>query len=164
MASDRFELIVQDFEYLENWQDRYGYIIDLGRRMSSLEEALRVPATKVEGCASQVWMVADIGEDDGMKTFSFRGDSDAIIVRGLIAVLRSLYDGTALSKVGEVDAHSELQRLGLEGHLSSQRSNGLRAMVGRIHEMAAGHHDRGRVHRENGPGMHEVATQTTVQS
>jgi cysteine desulfuration protein SufE len=98
-----------------------------------LPEALRVPATKVDGCASQVWLHPQI---DG-NTFHFKGDSDAMIVRGLIAVLIRLYDGLPLSEVGAVDARAEFGRLGLTDHLSAQRSNGLRAMIERIRQTAA---------------------------
>ena len=132
MATDNYELIVQDFEFLDTWEDRYGYIIDLGKQLDSLEEVLKVPATKVEGCASQVWMIGEVYQCNGLSAFRFRGDSDAIIVRGLIAVLKALYNDTNLEYVSKIDAHTEFKRLGLEAHLSAQRSNGLRSMVRRI--------------------------------
>ncbi|SFR03395.1 SufE family protein [Poseidonocella sedimentorum] len=133
MATEAFENIVQDFEFLEDWEDRYRHVIDLGKAMPPLDPALKVPARKVEGCASQVWLHPEI---DG-KTFSFEGDSDAMIVRGLIAVLRALYNGLPVAEVATLDAGGELARLGLQDHLSSQRSNGLRAMITRIRETAA---------------------------
>lgn len=133
MAQDAFEEIVDTFEFLEDWEDRYRHVIDMGKAMAPLEEAFRVPATKVEGCASQVWLVPKI--EDGV--FTFRGDSDAMIVRGLIAVLVALYSGLPVRAVLDVDAPGELARLGLNDHLSAQRSNGLRAMVERIRETAA---------------------------
>ncbi len=133
MAQAAFEELVEDFEYLEDWEDRYRTVIDLGKDMEPLPEALRVPATKVDGCASQVWLHPQI---DG-NTFHFKGDSDAMIVRGLIAVLIRLYDGLPLSEVGAVDARAEFGRLGLTDHLSAQRSNGLRAMIERIRQTAA---------------------------
>lgn len=132
MATAAFEEIVEDFEFMEDWEDRYRHVIDLGKAMEPLDDALKVPATKVDGCASQVWLHASI--EDGV--FSFDGESDAMIVRGLIAVLRTLYNGLPLAKVVEVDAKAELGRLGLNEHLSSQRSNGLRAMIERIRETA----------------------------
>ena len=101
--------------------------------MPPLDDALKVPATKVEGCASQVWLHPVI---EGGR-FHFDGDSDAMIVRGLISVLRSLYNGLTLAEVLAVDAKAELGRLGLNDHLSAQRSNGLRAMIERIRETAA---------------------------
>ena len=134
MATEAFEAIVEDFDFLEDWEERYAHVIELGRAMPPLDEALKVPATKVDGCASQVWL--HIRPNDGV--FHFDGDSDAMIVRGLIAVLRALYDGLPVAQVGAVDAHAELGRLGLNEHLSSQRSNGVRAMIARIRETAAG--------------------------
>ena len=128
MATAAFEDIVETFEFLDDWEDRYRHVIELGKAMDPLDEALRVPATKVDGCASQVWLVPDI---NGL-VFTFRGDSDAMIVRGLIAILIALYSGLTLAEARQVDATAELKRLGLDDHLSSQRSNGLSAMVERI--------------------------------
>lgn len=137
MATEAFEDIAETFGFLDDWEDRYRYVIDLGRAMDPLEEAFRVPATKVEGCASQVWILPEIDGTGPDARFRFRGDSDAMIVRGLIAVLGALYNGLSVSDVLKVDAAAELARLGLDEHLSSQRSNGLRAMVGRIRKLAA---------------------------
>ena len=133
MANAAFEELVEDFEFLEDWEDRYRHVIDQGKAMKPLAEELRVPATKVEGCASQVWLHATI-EDEALH---FDGASDAMIVSGLIAVLRTLYNGLTPAEVLAVDARAELGRLGLNDHLSAQRSNGLRAMVERIRETAA---------------------------
>lgn len=135
MATPAFEEIVEDFEFLEDWEDRYRHVIDLGRAMEPMEDALKVPATKVEGCASQVWLHPTIENE----VFRFDGDSDAMIVRGLIAVLRALYCGLPVCEVAKVDARHQLERLGLNEHLSAQRSNGLRAMVERI-GLVAGEH------------------------
>ncbi|MDU8926816.1 SufE family protein [Alisedimentitalea sp. MJ-SS2] len=133
MASAAFEELVEDFEFLDDWEDRYAHVIEQGKAMTPLDDALKVPATKVDGCASQVWLHASI--EGGV--FSFDGDSDAMIVRGLIAVLRHLYNGLSVSEVVKVDARAEMARLGLDEHLSAQRSNGLRAMIERIRETAA---------------------------
>jgi cysteine desulfuration protein SufE len=133
MANSDFEELVETFEFLDDWEDRYRHVIDMGKAMDPLEDALRVPATKVDGCASQVWLVPQI--NDGV--FTFRGESDAMIVRGLIAVLLALYDKQPVADVLQIDAVAELGRLGLNDHLSAQRSNGLRAMVERIRETAA---------------------------
>ena len=133
MASAAFEELAEDFEFLDEWEARYGHVIDLGKAMEPLEDAFKVPATKVDGCASQVWIQPAI--KDGI--FHFRGDSDAMIVRGLIAVLVALYDGLPLGEVLKVDAGAELARLGLNDHLSAQRSNGLRSMVERIGKLAS---------------------------
>ena len=138
MAQPEFEEIVETFQFLSDWEDRYRHVIDLGRSMAPLDEAFRVPATKVEGCASQVWLVPEIEGQGVAAVFRFRGDSDAMIVRGLIAVLRTLYSGLTVSDVLKVDAGNELARLGLHDHLTAQRSNGLRAMVERIRGIAAG--------------------------
>lgn len=133
MATAAFEDIVEDFEFLEDWEDRYRHVIDQGKAMAPLEPALKVPATKVHGCASQVWLHPRI---EG-NVFHFDGESDAMIVQGLIAVLRTLYNGLTVSEVLAVDARAELGRLGLHDHLSAQRSNGLRSMIERIREIAA---------------------------
>jgi cysteine desulfuration protein SufE len=134
MANPDFEELVETFDFLDDWEDRYRHVIDMGKAMEPLEEALRVPATKVDGCASQVWLIPQI--KDGV--FSFRGESDAMIVRGLIAILLTLYNNQPVDDVLGIDARAELGRLGLNDHLSAQRSNGLRAMVERIRQTAAG--------------------------
>ena len=133
MATAAFEELVEDFEFLDDWEDRYRHVIDQGKAMEPLKEALRVPATKVEGCASQVWLHATF---EGGK-LHFDGASDAMIVSGLIAVLRLLYNGLTAEDVLAVDARAEMGRLGLNDHLSAQRSNGLRAMIDRIRDTAA---------------------------
>jgi len=125
MATEAFEEIAETFEFLDDWEDRYRHVIDMGKAEPALEDALKVPATKVDGCASQVWLQPKI--DDGV--FTFRGDSDAMIVKGLIAVLMALYNGVPVKEVAAVDAHAELGRLGLNDHLSAQRSNGVRGRV-----------------------------------
>lgn len=132
MATEAFEDIAETFEFLDDWEDRYRHVIELGKAMEPLDDAVKVPATKVDGCASQVWILPRI---EG-TTFDFHGDSDAIIVRGLIAVLHALYGGLQVGDVLAVDANAELKRLGLDEHLSSQRSNGVRAMVERIRLLA----------------------------
>ena len=132
MATEAFEDIAETFDFLEDWEDRYRHVIELGKAMPPLDESFKVPAYKVDGCASQVWIRPVL---DGGR-FDFQGDSDAMIVRGLIAVLHALYSGLRPAEVLTVDAPAELRRLGLEDHLSSQRSNGLRAMVARIRQVA----------------------------
>ncbi|NVK46694.1 MAG: SufE family protein [Rhodobacteraceae bacterium] len=132
MAQESFEEIVETFEFLDDWEDRYRHVIEMGKAFPPLDDAFKVPATKVEGCASQVWLVPTV--EDG--EFDFQGASDAMIVQGLIAILHELFAGLAVSEVLATDAHAELARLGLDEHLSSQRSNGLRAMVERIMETA----------------------------
>jgi cysteine desulfuration protein SufE len=137
MATPAFEEIAETFTFLDDWEDRYRHVIELGRAMPELDVALRVPATRVTGCASQVWIVPRVEGDGPDARFDFQGESDAMIVRGLIAILHALYAGLSLAEVEKVDAVAELGRLGLNDHLSSQRSNGLRAMVQRVRAVAA---------------------------
>lgn len=134
MATPAFEEIADTFAFLDDWEDRYRHVIEMGKAMPPLDESFKVPALKVQGCASQVWLRPLV--EDGR--FDFQGASDAMIVSGLIAILHALYSGLTLPEVLAVDATAELGRLGLNDHLSAQRSNGLRAMVSRIRETAAG--------------------------
>lgn len=133
MATPAFEEIAETFDFLEDWEERYRHVIELGKAMPAMEPSLQVPATKVDGCASQVWIMPRIEAG----RFDFQGDSDALIVRGLIAILHALYSGVPVGEVGAINASAELGRLGLDEHLSAQRSNGLRAMVERIRLLAA---------------------------
>lgn len=125
------EAIIDDFDFLEDWEDRYRYLIELGRALPPLEESERIDANKVRGCASQVWLVhtADGGDD---PVLNFRGESDAHIVQGLIAILLALYSGQRASRILEIDAEAQLNQIGLRDHLTAQRSNGLSSMVARI--------------------------------
>ena len=132
MSNSSFDEIVEDFEFLDDWEDRYRYIIELGKKMTPLENALKVASTKVDGCASQVWIVPKISESGEMKLFNFKGDSDAMIVRGLIAILSTLYSNVTVKEAIEIDANIEFRKLGLTDHLSAQRSNGLRSMIERL--------------------------------
>ncbi len=136
MASAAFEDIAETFEFLDDWEDRYRHVIELGKAMPPLDDAVKVPATKVDGCASQVWFLPRIEGQGTRARFDFDGDSDAMIVRGLIAILHALYSGLTVDEVLKVDAPGEMSRLGLDRHLSSQRSNGLRAMIERIRILA----------------------------
>jgi cysteine desulfuration protein SufE len=136
VAREAFEDIADTFEFLDDWEDRYRHVIELGKAMPPMDTALRVPATKVEGCASQVWIMPQIDGQGALARFDFQGESDAMIVRGLIALLHALYAGLTVDEVTRVDARAELTRLGLNDHLSAQRSNGLRAMIARIHGLA----------------------------
>jgi len=136
MASPAFEEIADAFDFLDDWEDRYAHVIDLGKAMKPLPDSQKIPATKVRGCASQVWLVPEIEGQGQGAVFRFRGDSDAMIVRGLIAILTAMYSGRTVAEVLATDAHAELARLGLNEHLSAQRSNGLRAMIERIRILA----------------------------
>jgi len=137
MATPAFEDLVETFGFLDDWEDRYRHVIEIGRTFPPLDPAFQVPTTKVDGCASQVWLHPRIEGSPAGTRFDFDGTSDAMIVRGLIAVLHALYAGLPVAAVGQVDAQAELARLGLDSHLSAQRSNGVRAMVERIRTTAA---------------------------
>ena len=137
VGTPAFEEIAETFAFLDDWEDRYRHVIELGRAMPELDAVFRVPATKVDGCASQVWIVPRMEGNGTAVRFDFQGDSDAMIVRGLIAILHALYAGLSPGEVVQVDAPAALGRLGLNDHLSAQRSNGLRAMVARIRASAA---------------------------
>jgi cysteine desulfuration protein SufE len=121
--------LADEFDLLGDWEERYRYVIDLGRELAPLSDAERSEANKVRGCASQVWLVTE-PQADG--TVTFRGDSDAHIVRGLIAVLLRLFSGKSSRAIAGFDAKAALDKLGLSGALSAQRSNGLASMVARI--------------------------------
>ncbi len=137
MATDAFESIVEDFEFLEDWEDRYRMVIDLGKQMQPLPENQKNALTKVDGCASQVWISPQITGTGPDAVLSFQGESDALIVSGLISVLSALYNEQTVSQIAQTDAVAEMGRLGLDKHLSAQRSNGLRAMIARIQGLAA---------------------------
>ncbi|MCY4288460.1 MAG: SufE family protein [Aestuariivita sp.] len=128
MTTTAFEDVVSDFDFLEDWEDRYRYVIEQGKAMAPLQEAMKVPANKVNGCASQVWLKHRV--ENGC--WFFDGESDAMIVNGLIAILRKLYNGLTLQEALSIDAQAELVRIDLAEHLSAQRSNGLSAMIVRI--------------------------------
>ena len=127
------EEIVENFELLDQWDDRYRYVIELGRTLAPLAESAHSEANKVRGCASQVWLLTHVKPNGaGGPQLSFEGDSDAHIVRGLVAILFALYSGKRAQEILDTDAHALFDRLGLRENLTPQRSNGLRAMVERI--------------------------------
>jgi cysteine desulfuration protein SufE len=125
--------LVSDFSLLDEWEDRYRYVIELGRGLDGLAESERTPDHRVQGCVSQVWIKTEVeGANGGPPVLKFRGDSDAHIVRGLIAILFMLFSGRTAEEIVASDAPAVLARLGLNDHLTPQRSNGLFAMVNRI--------------------------------
>ncbi|MCS0501059.1 SufE family protein [Ancylobacter sp. GSK1Z-4-2] len=128
----QIEAIIEDFELLDNWDDRYRYLIELGRTLPPFPEEERTDRTKVQGCASQVWMVSRPASAPDGTHLAFLGDSDAHIVRGLIAILLALYSGRAAAEIAGTDPAPVFERIGLKDHLTPQRSNGLRSMVERI--------------------------------
>jgi cysteine desulfuration protein SufE len=129
------EQILDDFEVLDSWDDRYRYVIELGRKLAPLPDAARTEKNKVQGCASQVWLISETKPaiNGGGPVLEFIGDSDAHIVKGLVAILLALYSGQPAKKIVDTDALAIFQRLGLGEHLTPQRSNGFRSMVDRIH-------------------------------
>jgi cysteine desulfuration protein SufE len=125
--------IKDNFELLEEWDDRYRYVIELGRTLTPLPDADHSAANKVQGCASQVWLAKNVTRSDaGEPVLNYIGDSDAHIVRGLIAILLSLYSGQTAKRILETDAIKLFDELGFREHLTPQRSNGLRSMVNRV--------------------------------
>ena len=125
--------IIENFSLLEEWDDRYRYLIELGRTLNPLPDGARNDANKVQGCASQVWLATDIKPNGSAgPTLNFIGDSDAHIVRGLIAILFALYSGKPARDILSTDAIALFERLGLRDHLTPQRSNGFRSMVNRV--------------------------------
>lgn len=138
MADDMADLqtILDDFSFLDDWEDRYRYVIELGKALPDLDEADKNAENKVQGCASQVWLVSE-AEDGPDPVMHFKGDSDAHIVRGLVAIVLAVYSGKKASDIAKLDAISVFSEIGLVEHLSAQRANGLRSMVNRIRETAA---------------------------
>ncbi len=124
--------IQSDFALLDDWEDRYRYVIELGRAMPPLPDDLRTDANKVRGCASQVWLATTTETAASEPRLHFQGDSDALIVRGLVAILISLYQDKSAGEILATDAPAVLASLGLKDHLTPQRSNGVASMVERI--------------------------------
>ncbi len=141
--STSLDEIVANFDLLEEWDDRYRYLIELGRSLAPLPEEAHNEANKVRGCASQVWLDSQAEAGPGPQTrLSFRGDSDAHIVRGLVALTLAIYSGRTAAEIIATDAFATFEKLGLAAHLTPQRSNGVRSMIERIksdaREAAAG--------------------------
>ncbi len=128
----QIEELVENFSFLDDWEDRYRYLIELGRGLDPLSDVERTPGTKVRGCASQVWLISHAKGHGPDAILEFRGDSDAHIVRGLIAVLFALYSGKKARDILATDERAVFAELGLNDHLTPQRSNGLASMVARI--------------------------------
>lgn len=124
--------IREDFALLDEWDDRYRYIIELGKALPPLPDEAHNAANKVQGCASQVWLAVRHEDDNGTVRLHYSGDSDALIVRGLVAIIISLFDGKTPAEIRATEAGSLFEELGLGEHLTQQRSNGLAAMVRRI--------------------------------
>ena len=134
--SEKLDQIIEDFSFLDDWEDRYRYVIELGKALPALPETEKNEDNRVHGCASQVWLVSETegGDDPVMR---FRGDSDAFIVRGLVSIVLTVYSGHKASEIAKTDAIETFRKIGLVDHLSAQRANGLNAMVRKIRETAA---------------------------
>jgi len=128
MAASIDELIA-DFDYIDEWEDRYRHVIELGRALPVMNEALKTPATKVSGCASQVWIHSTIVDAPKGKQLKLVGDSDALIVKGLIAVVFLMFAPLTVKEIVDYDALAQFERLGLKEHLTPQRSNGVASMI-----------------------------------
>lgn len=126
---DDIQDMIEDFAFLDDWEDRYMHVIEMGKALAPISDAERVDTNKVKGCVSQVWLVRD---DDGHGPLVYRGDSDAHIVKGLVAVTLKLFSGRMPDDIKAIDAKDILEQLGLSEHLSMQRSNGLASMIAKI--------------------------------
>ncbi len=137
MSEPSFDQLLDDFDFLDDWEERYKYVIELGRALAPLEDEARKPANKVQGCASQVWLVSEADTSGASPVLKFRGDSDAVIVKGLIAILHILLSGRPPRDILDTDVQAALAKLGLHEALTPQRSNGLAAMITRLKADAA---------------------------
>ena len=129
--NENIQSIIDDFAFLDEWEDRYRYVIELGERLAPFPDSARDAGHKVPGCVSQVWLLSERGEGPD-PVIKFLGDSDAHIVRGLVAIMLALFSGQRASNILETDAEGLMRTLGLEEHLTPQRANGLRSMIKRI--------------------------------
>ncbi|HAE49282.1 MAG: cysteine desulfuration protein SufE [Tistrella sp.] len=136
MANAATEELIENFSLFDDWEERYAYLIDLGRKLPDLPEAERTPESKVEGCMSQVWLLSEV-EPGNPPVIRYRADSDSQIVRGLIAVLMTAYSGETADRIIATDINDIFNRIGLDRHLSPNRRNGFYAMVQRISDTAA---------------------------
>ena len=138
MSTPAFEEISENLSFLDDWEDRYRYLIELGGTLKPISEVERSAANKVNGCVSQVWLVTETEQNGGQTVLRFRGDSDAMIVKGLVAVLIALFSGETPERIADIEALEILDAMGFREHLTSQRANGLVSMVERMqHEARA---------------------------
>ena len=136
MSDLKFEDLITDFEFFDNWEDKYKYIIELGKNCPSLNENEKNNNNKVDGCASQVWLITKKEKLNDKIILKFKGDSDALIVKGLVVILFSIFSEKSPDEIIKIDAFEQLRNLDLERNLTMQRSNGLSSMVKRIKEEA----------------------------
>ena len=132
MKKIEFENILEDFNFLENWEDKYRYIIDLGKELENYPEDLKNEDYRVIGCASQVWFNPKIKDVQGKKIFSFEGDSDAMIVKGLLSLIERSFNGHSSDEIREIDGSKFLEAVGLDRAISSQRTNGFSSAINKI--------------------------------
>jgi cysteine desulfuration protein SufE len=135
--TDALQTLRDDFAVLDDWEDRYRHVIDLGKALPPMDPALKTPATKVSGCASQVWIHSRVESHGGQRQLVLTGDSDALIVKGLIAIAFMIFGNRNVADIPGIDAAAIFAELGLREHLTPQRSNGLASMVARIKADAA---------------------------
>ncbi len=126
------EDIVENFSYLDEWEDRYKYVIELGKMLEPMPQELQNDTNKVRGCASQVWLSTQASEKDGQKVLHFLGDSDAIIVKGLVSITLAMFNDKTPQAILDTDAESIFDAIQLREHISAQRANGLTSMIQRI--------------------------------
>lgn len=136
-STEQADELVETFAMFDEWEDRYRFLIDLGRELPAFPEAARADENKVHGCQSNVWLIADARAENGETKIEFLADSDAHIVRGLIAILRRIYSGRGADEILSFDIEALMHKLGLDQHLSTGRRNGLAGMVARIKALAA---------------------------
>lgn len=132
----KFDEIAENLGFLDDWEDRYRYIIELGQALAPIEDEERTAENRVNGCVSQVWLVSESTQEGEQTILHFKGDSDAMIVKGLVAIMVALYSDRSATEIAQTDAIARLDELGLREHLSTQRSNGLVAMVDRMRDEA----------------------------
>jgi cysteine desulfuration protein SufE len=131
-----FQDIADNLSFLDDWEDRLNYVIELGQALPPMDDADKTAENRVKGCVSNVWLVSSVDRSAGQPQLSFRGQSDAIITKGLVAILLALYSGRLAAEIAETDAVAWFNKIGLSEHLGMQRSNGLVAMVNRIRQEA----------------------------
>ncbi len=127
-----FQDIAENLSFLDDWEERLTYVIELGQALPDLPDSEKTAENRVKGCVSNVWLVSDADRSDGAPTLRFRGQSDAIITKGLVAILLALYSGRPAAEIADTDGIALFKQIGLSEHLGMQRSNGLVAMVNRI--------------------------------
>lgn len=128
----KIDELIENFELLEDWEDRYRYIIDLGSKLPALDDKLKTDEWKVRGCQSQVWLIPELKEENGRKILDFRGDSDAAIVRGIMAIVLMIFAHKSPQEIKEIAVENIFAKLGLQEHLSPSRRNGLVSMTEKI--------------------------------